>query len=290
MSESVTFNSELYIASNPVQFNNLDFTPYSTPILISDGLEQIDIIIITGVDPTYDTFYDLQAYIILPNGKKQSLTITHYINTSLQNVIRVNTATTSIIGVNDVYISFLRKSAIPNLSVERIAYNILQQVAVVYETTEVTPNWTFVNAVKRILQSGKQRTSTQTQLYTLDTNMETEYADLLLPEMTLTKTNLWEALLTVCEPFNLLPRTICVNDNWYTITFDKKIPSEEATNNGTLISEQSIQSIDTYATSLDSNVSNVINIGTDGSKTMIEPGTQSINNAAPILAAKNTCN
>lgn len=292
-SEDVSFGGDTYEAAGTT-FLSKDIQtiiPYTSPKQRNQTVENFkinlnSITIAVSDDPEDDITVPISVdgvayasgYVIRPDGTRQDLSATalkliggsgfYFSCQIINNVVLYQT------GTYEFHMQILYDSG----GTYKVAYNIANFVSSYQDSVDVD-DWEFIPAVQRMLKSGKQRTSDQTQKYSLNPSAIAKFDGLKLPEMTITKTNLWEGLQQLCAPFNLIPRVERVQytiADWNVINFDEITNNTEVENHaGLSISKTKMQSIDTYATKLDSNISNVVNVGADGIKTISDPGKQS---------------
>lgn len=119
------------------------------------------------------------------------------------------------------------------------------------------------DAVNRILSSGiTRRLSIERQKYIFDSTQAAEYENYKMPEMSITRCTLFEALLQVGNVIHAVPRLVSNHLNGasevLSIVFDKLGQNEVREITASLIDEEGTHPIDEYCGTIDSCVDNLV--------------------------------
>lgn len=108
--------------------------------------------------------------------------------------------------------------------------------------------------------------------FVIDSEILTKYNDVKCPEFNFTRCTFWEALSQIGDFIHAIPRVISdASENWNVVTYDFLGLNENAVNGGIKSYIEGSYLINDYATELDSQISNIMNIDNEDEGSLVEP-------------------
>lgn len=127
-------------------------------------------------------------------------------------------------------------------------------------------NWTVTDVVNRLLAITETQRYGDSPRFTFNSEQAEKYSNILAPEFTITKMNLFEALKQVGSYIHAIPE---LQDN--EISFKELGQREKATLPKNYVGYTASQSIEQFCSEIDTNVDNLVNTDALNSGSIVEP-------------------